>query len=203
MESDDSQFTEYCKGISERRCAIMRYTKEKMSEMTRKKQNSPRSVDRLAMDELLEMGFSYNSIGTHYLHDSIVLSTQMNLEDFTKVSNFCQSIGARVCKKYSVGAYQYANNIESAIERAFETGNINYLLDTFRSSYDKDKMKVNKNVFIMTVRRKIMEALEAQESHNATQLRLIIQGSVEEITDCALLKGICDIVISLSNREMA
>ncbi len=57
----------------------MKYTKDKMSEMTIKKQNSPKTVDRLVMDEMLEMGFSYNSIGTHYLHDSIVDSTKMRL----------------------------------------------------------------------------------------------------------------------------
>lgn len=180
----------------------MRFTKEEMSEMTYKKQNSKKTVDRLVMDELLEMGFSYNSIGTHYLHDSIVASTQMRLEDFVKVSNFCQTVGANVCKKYKVGAYQYANNIEAAIERAFETGNINYLLETFKSSYDKEKMKVTKNVFIMIVRRKIMESLAVQETHNATQLRLIIQGSVEGITDCNLLKGICDIVLFAGNKAL-
>lgn len=176
----------------------MKRTKERMSEMTQEKRDSSKTVDRLVMDELLEMGFSYNSIGTHYLHDSIVISTQLRLEEFAKVSNFCQSIGTRVCRKYGVGIYQYANNIESAIERAFETGNIDYLLDTFKSSYDRDKMKVNKNVFIMTVRRKIVEALEKQELYTATQLRLIIQGSVEGITDYALLKGICDIVLSFN-----
>lgn len=47
-----------------------------------------------------------------------------------------------------------------------------------------------------------MESLAAQETHNATQLRLIIQGSVEEITDCNLLKGICDIVLSVGNRAL-
>lgn len=175
----------------------MARTKEEMSEMTFKKQNSQKTVDRLVMDELLEMGFSYNSIGTHYLHDSIVDSTKMRLEDFSNVSAFCKSISLRVCRKYKVGSYQYGANIKEAIERTFEAGNINYLLETFKGSYDKDKMKVTKNVFIMTVRRKIMDALVEQETHSATQLRLIIQGSVEEITDCILLKGICDIVMSL------
>lgn len=122
----------------------MKRTLEKMSEMTMEKQNSKKTADRLVMDELLEMGFSYNSIGTHYLHDSIVASTQMRLEDFMKVSNFCQMIGTKVCKKYKIGAYQYANNIEVAIERTFEVGNINYLLETFKGSYDADKMKVTK-----------------------------------------------------------
>lgn len=181
----------------------MRFSKAEMLEMEIKKRESKKTVDRLVMDELLEMGFSYNSIGSHYLHDSIVISTQLRLEEFAKVSNFCQSIGAKVCKKYKVGTYQYANNIEVAIERAFEVGNINYLLDTFRSSYDENKMKVTKNVFIMTVRRKIMETMSTQENYNITQLRLIIQGSVEGITDLNLLKGICDIVLSVGNRGLA
>lgn len=180
----------------------MRYTKDEMLKMENEKKNSKKTVDRLVMDELLEMGFSYNSIGTHYLHESIAFSTRMRLEEFANVNNFCQAIGSKVCKKYKVGTYQYANNIELAIERAFETGNVNYLLETFRSSYDKRKMKVNKNTFIMTVRRKIMDALEAQETHNAKQLRLIIQGSVEGITDCNLLKGICNIVLSVGNGEL-
>lgn len=47
-----------------------------------------------------------------------------------------------------------------------------------------------------------MEELAAQEKHNATQLRLIIQGSVERITDCNLLKGICDIVLSAGNKTL-
>ena len=180
----------------------MKYTRVQMSEMTRRKESSNKTVDRLVMDELLEMGFSYNSIGTHYLHDSIVDSTKMRLEDFSNVSAFCKSISIRVCRKYKVGSYQYGANIKEAIERAFEVGNINYLLETFKGSYDKDKMKVAKNVFIMTVRRKIMDALAAQEVHNATQLRLIIQGSVEGIADCNLLKGICDIVLSVSNKAL-
>lgn len=175
----------------------MRRTICDIEDLTQEKINSPRTVDRLVADELLEMGFSYNQIGTHYLHESVVFSTQMKLEDFAKVSNFCHSIGARVCKKYNVGIYQYANNIECCIESAFDTGNINYLLETFKSSYDYDKMKVTKNVFIMTVRKKIMEALEAQQSYNATQLRLIIQGTVENIKDVTLLQALCNIVVSM------
>ena len=50
--------------------------------LTQEKINSPRTVDRLVADELLEMGFSYSYIGTHYLHDSIVYSVSLKLEDF-------------------------------------------------------------------------------------------------------------------------
>lgn len=176
----------------------MKRTKEKMSEMTREKQNSKRIVDRLVMDELLEMGFSYNHIGTHYLHDSIVYATRLKIEDFDGVSDFCREIGKKVGRKYNVSSNHYCVEIAAAIGRAFEVGNINYLLEIFKSSYDTTKMKVPKNTFIMTVRKKIVESLEAQEFHNATQLRLIIQGSIEGITDYTLLKGICDIVLSFN-----
>lgn len=180
----------------------MRFTKEEMIEMTHKKQNSKKTVDRLVMDELLEMGFSYNSIGTHYMHDSIVVSARLRLEDFKDVGGFCRRIGALVQKKYNVGIYKYSCNIESSIENAFCNGNVNYLLGMFKGSYNCDKMKVTKNTFIMTVRRKIMESLQSQDAHNITQLRLIIQGSVEGITDYKLLKGICDIVLSVRNKEL-
>lgn len=175
----------------------MRRTICNIEDLTQEKLNSPRTVDRLVADELLEMGFSYQKIGTHYLHDSIVISTKLHLEEFKDVCMFCRVIGNMARKKYNVGIYQYANNIERSIESAFATGNINYLLETFKSSYDYDKMKVTKNVFIMTVRKKIMEALEAGQSYNATQLRLIIQGTVENITDVTLLQALCNIVVSM------
>ena len=54
----------------------------------------------------------------------------------------------------------------------------------------------------MTVRKKIMEALEAQQSYNATQLRLIIQGTVENITDVTLLQALCNIVVSMEGGVM-
>lgn len=178
----------------------MKRTKEKMSEMTKEKQNSKKTVDRLVMDELLEMGFSYNHIGTHYLHDSIVYAVSLKVEDFDGINDFCREISRKVSRKYNVNSNNhYCVEITAAINRAFAVGNINYLLETFKGSYDADKMKVTKNAFIMTVRRKIVEALEVQDTHNATQLRLIIQGSVEGITDYKLLKGICDIVLSFND----
>lgn len=180
----------------------MKYTRAEMSEMTREKEQSKKTADRLVMDELLEMGLSYSYLGTHYLHETIVISTRMKFEDFPTIKTFCTKVGENVVKKYGIGMGKYCAAIEDAIERAFFVGNIDYLLETFKGSYDKDKMKVTKNVFIMTMRRKIMDALAAQETHNATQLRLIIQGSVEGITDCTLLKGICDIVLSAGNRTL-
>ena len=170
----------------------MRRTICNIEDLTQEKINSPRTVDRLVADELLEMGFSYSYIGTHYLHDSIVFSTSLKLEDFKDVYNFCHRVNQ---KKYKVNVTAAA--ISKAIEQAFDLGNINYLLETFKGSYDKDRMVVSNKVFIMTVRKKIMEALEAQQSYNATQLRLIIQGTVENIKDVTLLQALCNIVVSM------
>jgi len=50
----------------------MRRTICNMEDLTQEKINSPRTVDRLVADELLEMGFSYSFMGKNYLHDSIV-----------------------------------------------------------------------------------------------------------------------------------
>lgn len=181
----------------------MKRTIDKMSEMTREKQNSKKTADRLVMDELLEMGFSYNSIGTHYLHDSIVYSLSARLENFKSVNAFCQYVGGLVQKKYNVGIYQYSTNIECSIERAFDVGNINYILDIFKNSYDKEKMKVTKNVFIMTVRNRIMEAQKKQNFYNASQLRIIIQGELENIIDMPILESMYNIVVSLKEGVRA
>ena len=43
------------------------------------------------------------------------------------------------------------------------------------------------------------EDLEEQQPYNTTQLRLIIQGSVENITDITLLQALCNIVVSVES----
>ncbi len=175
----------------------MRMSYSEVVELANEKANSKKLVEKLVMDELLKMGFSYNHTGTHYLHDSIVYSTSLKLEDFKDVNSLCRRVSAMVREKYKIGADHYCGSVLASIMRAFDVGNINYLLETFKSSYDYDKMSVGKNTFIMTVRKKIMEALEVQQSYNATQLRLIIQGTVENITDVTLLQALCNIVVSM------
>lgn len=173
-------------------------TLKEMENLTQEKINSQRTVDRLVADELLEMGFSYNHTGTHYLHDSIVFSTSLRLEDFENASELCRKVGVMVRKKYNICLDHYCGSIHSSIVRAFEVGNINYLLEVFKSSYDYDKMCVTKNVFIMTIRQKIMEALKLQQSYNDDYLRRIIQDTIENITDVKLLEALCKVVTSMS-----
>lgn len=177
-------------------------TKEKMLEMENEKRNRKKTADRLVMDELLEMGFSYKYIGTHLLHDSIILSTKMRLEDYEDVNGFCADIATAVRKKYGVDRTQYTNNIRFSIENALTYGNIDYILDIFKNSYDKDRMAINKNAFIMTIRRNLIPALEKKDSFNANQLRIIIQGELEGITDVSVLEGMRNIVVSLKGGNL-
>lgn len=181
----------------------MKRTKDEIIEMTNKKRSSKKTVDRLVMDELLEMGFSYSQMGTHYLYDTIVYSTKIRLEDFKSVNDFCQKAGAMVCKKYGVDIHRYSENIRFSIESAFNFGNMEYLLEIFKCSCNKDRMCVGKNTFIMTVRKKIIESLEKQESYNANQLRIIIQGELENIIDIPILESMYNIVISLKGGVKA
>lgn len=178
-------------------------TKEKILELTREKEDSIRMADKIVMDELLEMGFNYNHIGTHYLHDSIVCSLFMDSYKYGGNYVFCLKIRDKMCRKYKVNGNTYSVDVYHSIESAFRNGNIDYIMETFKNSCDKDKMVVGKNTFIMTVRRKLIRILKEQENYNATQLRLIIQGSVEKITDYNLLRGICDIVLSVGDKEFA
>lgn len=177
----------------------MKRTKKEKLMMAQEKTNSQKSVDRLVADELLEMGFSYNFMGTHYLHDSIVYAVSLKLEDYGTVNEFCRVISTRVCAKYNFGSCQYGREIAQAIERAFIVGNINYILETFKSSYDKDKMKVTKNAFIMTMRQKIIEQMKEEQSFDATQLQLIIRRAVEKITDIRILEY--NLILHLLHKE--
>ena len=95
----------------------MRLSNEYIENLTKDKINSSRAVDKLVTDELLKMGFSYKIIGTHYLHDSIVYSVSLKLEDFKDVHNFYHRVNELVQKKYKVNVTAAA--IAKAIEQAF------------------------------------------------------------------------------------
>lgn len=178
-------------------------TKSEMGSLTNKKLNSAKATDKIVSDELLKMGFSYAYIGTHYLHDSIVYAVAMRFESFSNVKTFCVEISEKVSFKYGVTVNQYNTECASAISKAFVDGNIDYILDIFKESYDRDRMSVTKKQFIMTLRNKILSETEEQRSYNTNQLRLIIQGTVERITDDRLLEGLCNIVLSMEGQVIA
>lgn len=177
----------------------MRKTNEELRKMEEEKLSSIAKTDKMVSKELLKMGFSYNQMGTHYLHESIVIAASLKLENFSSVDELCLAIGKKICRKYGIRNDHYSSSVSHSIEKAFEVGNIDYLLDTFKSSYDRDKMKVVKNTFIMTVRKKIMEEMEEEQEYSANQLRVIIQGTVEKIRDISVLEGLCKIVLFMEN----
>ena len=181
----------------------MNKTKEEMSEMAEKKTNSKRTVDRLVADELLKMGFSYSYMGTHYLHDSIVYAVEKKLEYYTNIRTFCNEITNKVSTKYGVTPYQCSTECVSAINKAFVDGNIDYILEVFKESYNRDKMTVGRIPFIMTLRNKILSETEEQRNYNVTQLRIIIQGELEGVSDVPVLEGIWNILLSLKGERFA
>lgn len=171
--------------------------------LTNEKKNSLNIKDKIVMDELLKMGFSYAFIGTHYLHDSVVFALSGSLESCMSVREFCGNVAMKVCEKYNIKSSHYRPVIATTIEWAFDNGNINYILETFKEAYNHERMTVTGNQFIMVLRNKILNEMKEQQPYSDTQLRVIIQGTIEKITDYALLKGICDIVLSLGSGVVA
>ncbi len=172
--------------------------KERIDNFTLEKMNGKRKADRLVSDELLNMGFCYGYIGTHYLHDVIVWEIQHKLEDFEGARDFYLRGVKSVMEKYSIGDYQCKNDITESIERAFAFGDINYLLEVFKGSYDYDKMKVASRVFTMTVRNKILMGVEEEQSYDERKLKRIIHKSIDDIADMAVLYGIKNIMEKLT-----
>lgn len=176
-------------------------TKEEINKLTAEKMGGANPAERMITDELLKMGFSYSFMGTHYLHDSIAFSVSGNsgrLENFTSVSTFCGNIGDMVCKKYKTSFQNYCSAVTNAIDSAFLGGDINYILDVLKGSCDCERMTATRKQIIMNVRQKILNEMETEQEYSVAQLRLIIQGGVNEITDYALLKSISNIVMCFS-----
>lgn len=181
----------------------MSRTKSEMEIMTVSKTNSKNAKEKMVSDELLKMGFSYSYIGTHYLHDSIFYAIRMNLEAYANVRTFCGEIGNKVSQKYGVSYRQYCIESAKAIEKAFTDGNVDYMLEVFKGAYNRERMTVLKTQFIMVLRNKLLNEMEEQRGYTTSQLRLIIQGTVDRITDERLLEGLCNIVLSMEGQVMA
>ena len=140
----------------------MRWTSDEKIKMTHEKASRKGRNEQLVFNELLKMGFNYSQIGTHYLHDYVVASLDLRIEDFQTVGDFHNCIRKQISRKYGVTRDSYYTRIRIAIEAAFVNGNINYLLDTFKAVYDCDRMSVPYKVFIMTLREKLLISMEAE-----------------------------------------
>ena len=153
---------------------------------------SPETKKRVT-SELLKIGFGFNYIGTHYLADCIGLAVESHLAIGTSVRSFMGYITRTVGEKYGVDRTTVATLITTVIERAFDFGNIDYLLDILKGTYDYDSQKVSYSSLIMNLAEKIRLDIE-QEYQNAKDLKEQIRESLDSITDPILLSGIYNIM---------
>ncbi len=177
-------------------------TKAEKKRMTQERANSTDVRERMIMDELLKMGFSYEIIGTHYLHDSISFAVSTNLGPVC-VRDFCKTIRMKACEKYGVTYHHLCTYISISIERAFRLGNIEYILDVLKESYDHEEMRVRSGQLIMILRTKILSELNKEQPLTDLQLKYNICDAIENIADRSLLEGIYNIVISLGRVDCA
>lgn len=172
-------------------------TKQK-KELAAKTFNKMNSVEKMVNDELLEMGFSYTYTGTYYLRDAIIFAIKEKPGQSQTATDLAARVGEAVARKYKVKSRsEVFMSISAAIIDAFTRGNIDYLLDVFKKSYDYDKGKVSNVAFIITVAEKIKQEIAAEQKFNITQLRILIQGEVENITDHAILESLYGIIHAL------
>lgn len=173
----------------------MRTNAEK-ERMTQKKSNSTSDKERMVMDELLKMGFSYGIIGTHYLHDSILFAVSTNLGSAC-ARDFCKAVRMKACEKYGVTYHHLCTYISISIEQAFRLGNIEYILNVLKESYDHEGMRIQSGQLIMILRTKILSELNEEQQISDLQLKYNICDAIENITDRPLLEAIYNITISL------
>lgn len=161
------------------------------------------SLEKMVSDELLYIGVSYKHTGTYYLKDAIVFAIKEKPAQYQTSKELTGRINSMVANKYGLTRETVIGQMRYAIEYAFVYGNIDYLLDIFKGTYDCGKGKVDNATFIMTVAEKIKQDMAEKQYLNATQLRILIQGEVENITDVITLGNLYGIVQSLEGGVIA
>lgn len=161
------------------------------------------SLEKMVSDELLQMGFSYQHTGTYYLKDAIVFAIKEKPAQYQTSRELTGRINSMVANKHDVTRETVIGQMRYAIEYAFAYGNIDYLLDVVKGTYDYKNNRVRNATFIMTVAEKIKQDMAEKQHLNATQLRILIQGEVENITDVITLGNLYGIVQSLEGGVIA
>ena len=171
---------------------------EEIQKMEYAKLNSACKIDRMVMDELLEMGFSYKRTGTNQLHDVIVFMIKRDTRSYTNTRDAVRDAYRYLAEKYGGKRYCYQTHISNAIDNAFQCGNIDRLLEVFKESYDYSVGKVSNTTFIMTVRRRVMIRMEEESQLlDADKLREAIREAINEITSASALTSLCGIALAL------
>lgn len=179
----------------------MKIPLEKILEMEQEKPNSANKIDRMVMDELLKMGFSYKRTGTNQLHDAIAFVVKSDPKSFLSTADAIRAAYRCLARKYGGKKESHQTHISNAIGAAFDVGNIDYLLDVFKNSLDPNTGRVNGSTFIMTVSRRILIRMEEENQLiDADRLRESIQESISKITSTSALASLCGIALALRDR---
>lgn len=155
------------------------------------------SLEKKVNEELLQMGVSYEYTGTYYLRDAIIFAVKEKPGQHQTSRELMRKINAQVANKYRVKTTTVICQMRYSIECAFAYGDIDCLLNVFKGVYDYDKGRVKNAAFIMTTAEKIKQDIAAEQQFNTTQLRILIQGEVENITDPVILENLYGIVHAL------
>ena len=164
--------------------------------------NNMNSLEKIVSDELLYMGFSYKYTGTFYLRDAIIFAIREKPGQYQTSRELIGRINATTANKYGIRRDTAIMQMRLSIESAFTFGNIDYLLDIFKGTYDYDKGRVDNATFIMTVAEKIKQDAAQKQCFNATQLRILIQYEVENIKDAETLGSLYGIVQALEGNVL-
>lgn len=159
--------------------------------------------ERVVSEELLHMGFSYKYTGTFYLRNAIMFAIKEKPGQYQTSRELIGRINTMVANKYGIRRDTAIMQMRLSIESAFTFGNIDYLLDIFKGVYDYEKGRVDNATFIMTVAEKIKQDAEEKQCFSATQLRILIQGEVENIKDIETLGSLYSIVHALEGGAIA
>lgn len=181
----------------------MNRTAKQREELAYKSFSKMNQLEKTASDELLNMGFSYKHVGTYYLRDAVIFAAREKPGQYQTSRELMGKINTMVSNKHGLKRETAITQMGYSIECAFAYGNTDYLLEIFKGIYDYEKNKVSNATFILTTAEKIKQDMAAGQCFNATQLRILIQGEVENITDFITLSNLYGIVHALEGGSMA
>ncbi len=177
-------------------------SKERIREMEREKLSRTSKADKKVMEELLKMGFTYSYASTNHLHDVIVFAIRENPRDHETMRGLLKAANEKTSVQYGITSQKCQNSIAIAIERAFDTGNVEYMLEVFKSVYDYDRQTIQSRAFIATMRRKIMDEMEAEQGVGVDDLQQTIKDMVDKILDASVLTSVCSILMAVKGETI-
>lgn len=180
----------------------MNRTSQQRRELAYKSFSKMNQLEKTASDEFLHMGFSYKYVGTYYLRDTVIFAAREKPGQYQASRELMGRINSMVANKHGINRSTAICQMGHSIECAFAYGNIDYLLEIFKGTYDYGEGRVSNATFILTIAEKIKQDMAAGQCFNTTQLRILIQGEIENITDAITLGNLYGIVHALEGGSM-